>query len=77
MKPDQALAYWVRALGEEFGLAIPILNSSEPVLRKAQKILYDARKASGNAELGRLMMVMPNGGKEIWLIKKEVELEDA
>ena len=76
MNPTQALTFWRQALTFEFGLALPI-PGGPPALRKAQKILYDARKASGEAELQRLMMVMPNGGKEIWLIKKEVELDDA
>lgn len=75
MNPQQALAHWRSALLLEFGLALPIPGGA-PALRKAQKILYDARKASGDEELQRLMMVMPNGGKEIWLIKKDVELDD-
>ncbi len=75
MNPAQALSYWRTALTHEFGLALPI-PGGPPALRKAQRILYDARIASGDTELQRLMMVMPNGGKEIWLIKKEVELEE-
>lgn len=76
MKPSEALSYWRTALTLEFGLALPV-PGGPPALRKAQRILYDARKASGDEGLQRLMMVMPNGGKEIWLIKKEVELDDA
>lgn len=75
MTASQALAHWRAALTHEFGLALPIPGGA-PALRKAQKILYDARKASGDESLQRLMMVMPNGGREIWLIKKEVELEE-
>lgn len=75
MTPALALTYWQRALTCEFGLALPI-PGGPPALRKAQTILYAARKAAGDAELQRLMLVLPNGGREIWLIKKEVELEE-
>lgn len=75
MTPEIALALWRRALTEEFGLAIPLLNPSTAMLRKAQKIMYDARKQAKDPELERLMLVLPNGGKEFWLVKKEVELD--
>lgn len=78
MKPEEALSYWRQALDLEFGLALPI-PGGPPALRKAQKLLYDSRKAQrelGVTDLEKLMMVMPNGGREIWLIKKEVELDE-
>ncbi len=77
MTPDLALSYWLRALSAEFGWAIPV-SGGVPALRKAQRILYDARKAQrelGDQRLETIMMCMPNGGKEIWLVKKEVEID--
>lgn len=76
MSPNLALSYWHRALEAEFGWAIPI-SGGTPALRKAQRILYDARKASGDERLQGIMMCMPGSGMEIWLVKKDVELDNA
>lgn len=74
MTPDQALSFWHRALTAEFGWAIPCPGGI-PAIRKAQKILYDARTASGDERLKTIMMCLPQDGKEIWLVKKEVEID--
>ena len=74
MNSDQALAFWLKALSAEFGWAIPC-PGGVPALRKAQRILYDARKASNDPRLQGIMMCLPGGGKEIWLVKKDVELD--
>ena len=74
MNSTQALAFWLRALREEFGWAIPC-PGGVPALRKAQKILYDARKQSNDPRLQGIMMCLPGSGKEIWLVKKDVELD--
>lgn len=74
MNPEAALAFWLRALSAEFGWCIPCPGGI-PALRKAQRILYDARKASGDERLQGIMMCLPGGGKEIWLVKKDVELD--
>lgn len=76
MTPDQALSFWHLALAEEFGWCIPI-SGGLPALRKAQKILYDARTKSKDERLKSLMLCLPGGAKEIWLVKQEVELENA
>lgn len=60
---------WAQAAEQELGLAIPTDN-----VRKLQTLLYEARKG-GPEEWQGLMLCMPNGGKEVWLVKKTVDVD--
>lgn len=64
-----ALTLWRRALTTEFGLAIPTTNRIEMM-----RIMYAARKESGDEELEKVMIMKPNNG-ELWLCRKEVSLD--
>ena len=63
------LSLWRRALTVEFGIAIPTNN-----IRWLERELYAARKLSGDPDLQEVIMMKPREG-EIWLCRKEVELE--
>lgn len=65
------LALWNRALDVEFGIAIPTNN-----VRWLERNLYEARKTAGDPRLEGVMMMRPGNG-EIWLCRKEVDLEEA
>lgn len=62
-------SYWARATQSEIGIAIPTDN-----VRKLQTLLYEARK-NGPAAWQEFMVCMPNGGKEVWLVRKTVDVD--
>lgn len=72
------LPLWERALEPdiEIGIAFKVSGITREHFRDT---LYRARKESGNDELNKLIMFMPGGDHtdEIWICKKEVELDDA
>lgn len=72
MTHDQALSLWHQALTTEFGLAI---CAAEADLRVLMNELYEARQGSGDESLSKLSVVLPGEVAEVWLCKKEVELE--
>jgi hypothetical protein len=72
--PSTWLPLWLRALDEEIGIAFKISGVAREYFRNT---LYEARKASADPRLNDLIMFLPAGGHEdeIWICKKEVELE--
>lgn len=62
------LSLWYRALQAEIGIGIRTDDR-----RYLQSELYKARAASGDPELEKLVMMMPNNN-EVWLCKRAVEL---
>lgn len=70
-----ALAYWERALTEEFGVIIE-LDKPEGK-RTIMKDLYEARAKSGNPDLDVLMIANPGDNPaEIWIVKKTTDMSD-
>lgn len=69
------LPLWERALETEIGIAFTV-SGMDRVNFKVE--LYQARKLSGNPELHNLIMFIPAAphDNEIWICKKEVELDD-
>lgn len=63
------LPLWYRALETEIGIGIRTDDR-----RALQTALYRARDEHNDPDLQRLIMFMPNND-EVWLCKKEVELE--
>ena len=70
MTPDIALACWERAANEEIGIAIGVEKPKD--LREAQRALYEARE--GIEKYKSIRLCLPNGGKEVWLVKQTVEV---
>jgi hypothetical protein len=68
--PDILLALWERAAEEEMGIAI---ETSDPVRLRHQ--IWEA-KPDGEA-YEDLMTFCPEGRKEVFIIRKSVELPDA
>lgn len=67
---ETALALWYEALKVEIGIGVTTNNKDHLV-----NTLYAVRKASGDPELQKIIVMKPKNG-EIWLCKKEVSLED-
>lgn len=70
--PAQVLPIWYRALAAE--LAIAVATSDKDWLLA---LLYEARKQAEDPELERIMICKPAPPfeNELWLVKKEVELD--
>lgn len=68
------LPLWHRALTEEIGFAFTPSGCTREYFRN---LLYAAREQSGDPRLNALIMFLPAGSAshEIWICKKEVELE--
>lgn len=69
LSPALLLPLWYQALREEIGIAIPTNDRTHLSVQ-----LYKARKESGDPQLERIILFMPNNG-EVWLCRKEVEME--
>ena len=69
---ETSLALWTRAREAEIGIAFGVQLED---IRRIQIELYEARQKSHDESLEDIVMVLPNGGKEIWLVKKTVELD--
>lgn len=65
-----------RALTAEIGIAFKITGVERSYFRN---ILYDCRKAAEDSRLDDIVMFLPGGDHtdEIWLCRKQVELDDA
>lgn len=68
-RPSELLPLWYKALDEELGIAIKTDDR-----RHIVTVLYEARQREANPALEALMIAQPPGD-EVWLVKKEVELE--
>jgi hypothetical protein len=69
--PDSILtALWERATEEEIGIAIP---TTDPQLLRHK--LWEAKPAA--EEFEGLMTFCPEGRKEVFIVRKSVELPDA
>jgi hypothetical protein len=62
---------WERAFAEEIGFGFKVTNMPREQFRN---ILYECRKMSGDPRLDELIVFCPNND-EIWICKKQVELE--
>lgn len=75
MTPALALACWERALAEEIGIIITLEDISQK--RAVEKLLYDARQASGNPDLEQLMLAKPGDKpEEMWIVKKATDMSE-
>lgn len=61
---------WYQACEAEIGIAVPTDN-----VRDLQIKLYETRSRLGDPELEKFLMCLPKGGKEIWIVRKEVEMD--
>lgn len=68
--PDILRALWERATQEEMGIVIP---TTDPTLLR-HKLLENR---PGGEEFEELMTFCPEGRKEVFIIRKSVELPDA
>ena len=68
--PEVALALWRQALATEIGLAIATDDT-----RWLERRLYSSRQEAAEPELWKLIMVKPPNGRELWLVKKAVEMD--
>lgn len=68
------LPLWLRALDVEIGIGFTIRGITREYFRNE---LYAARKASADPRLDGLIMFLPAPphDNEIWICKKEVELD--
>jgi hypothetical protein len=78
MPRPNALTYlplWQRALDCEIGIRFRVSGVERPHMRN---ILYEARKAAKDPVLEGLIMFLPAAphDDEIWICRKQVELED-
>lgn len=71
--PATILSLWHRALAEEIGIAVSVPEKDRRWLLNS---LYALRKESGDERLEALMIVVAWNNKELWLIKKAVEMEE-
>jgi hypothetical protein len=65
-----------RALEQEIGIAFRISGTPRTTFRNT---LYECKKAAMDPRLDDIVMFLPGGDHtdEIWLCKKQVELDDA
>jgi len=72
--PSTWLPLWHRALDVEIGIAFRITGVRRDYFRAT---LLEARKGSGDPRLRDLIMFLPAApfDNEIWICKKEVELD--
>jgi len=68
-----AAALWDRAAKQEFGICVTV--GDPKTIRELQRILYDTRKKANVPAWNAIMVCIPEGLKEVYLVKKEVELE--
>lgn len=61
---------WNLAKTEEIGLAIPTDD-----LLGLQKELYATRALLGDPILAGFRVCLPEGGKEVWIVRQTVELD--
>jgi hypothetical protein len=70
------LPLWERAIdpSTEIGIAFKVGGVTREYMRQT---LYDCRKMAGDARLEEIIMFLPGGDHmdEIWLCKKQVELD--
>ena len=64
------IALWERASQEEIGIAIEVEPGKFQIVMNK---LYNVRKEQGGFE--DIMICAPPGKKELWMVKKTVELE--
>lgn len=75
LTPATALQFWEWAKESEFGWVIPVVNPGDKMrLKKYVRMLYNARK--NRPDLKSIRVCLPKGGKEIFLVKITVNLDD-
>lgn len=72
MKAPLLIPFWYKALEAEFGFVLPV-NKADLEYWKHE--LYAARKLANDEALQQIVVCLPAGLNEIWLVKKTVEME--
>lgn len=68
LTPTNAPELWHKAQASEFGVALEFKDPT--VIDNCKVILYKARPETAR----NIALVLPNGGGQIWLVKRTVEL---
>lgn len=71
---ETLLACWYRAQEHELGCVIQLADPKD--LKRASTYLYKARDEHADPSLNELMLCLPEGGTEIFIVKKAVELRE-
>ena len=66
------ISLWDRAKEAEIGIALTVAGSIEGIKGELNQI----RKQLNEPELYELAICLPEGGKEIWIVKKGTDLDD-
>jgi hypothetical protein len=72
LSPDLLISLWDRAKEAEIGIAITVEGSVSSLSTQ----LHGVRKQLNEPELRQITVIMPEGGTQVWLVKKETELDD-
>lgn len=66
------ISLWDRAKEAEIGIAVAV----EGPLNSFVSQMNQTRKQLDEPELREIAITMPEGGKEVWLVKKETQIDD-
>jgi len=69
---ELALACWKRATLSEHGIAIPVDPAYLDTIRVE---MYRARREANDPEMEKFMLVQGPENREIWLVRKTVEID--
>lgn len=72
MTPEVCREIWYHALASEVGIAIVTEASG---IKTICNELYEARRAIADPKLESIIICLPASIDEIWMCKKEVELD--
>ena len=72
--PELSLDIWLTAATREMGLVIPVASPKD--CEAISKALYEARRDISDPRLSNLSIHISEDGGEIYVYKKEVDLDD-
>ena len=72
--PELALDIWIAAANREMGLIVPVADAKD--CEAISKSLYEARRDISDPRLANLSLHISEDGREIYVYKKEVDLDD-
>lgn len=74
--PETLIGIWYRAQEAELGVAVRLSKPNVDDVRRMANLLYNARRDHGDPSLDEIMICLPEGAQELFLVKKTVELSE-